>query len=258
METKKSLFRRLFELALLAGMAVGLVWVLSLGVNAPKQTAEPAAVLAVESPYPPPATATPFSTLAPTTVPPYPPPTLGPLASIDYCANMGQWLTYTNQAAGFSIQYPSEAKVHNPALADVTQDHSRIVSFTLYPHCYTDSQGCNSDQVSIQVLQNPQELQINEFIEQEFQLTTSPPSKDASKNYQETGYFVDIGGVHSFRVEAGIRPAAQPEIFVPHGNRVLLIAIGRGMMPPFGPPCKQILQLLDQMLNTLILFPPQQ
>ncbi len=261
METQKSLFRRLLDVALLAGLVVGLVWVLSVGLpTAPQEKAEPASMLAVESPYPPPPTNTapPPPTITPTP-PGYPAPPLGPLMSIDYCANMGQWLTYTNQTAGFSIQYPSESTLYDHQTnADLTQDFSLLVSFNLYPHCYQSPSGCGENMVGIAILQNPQQLRLDEFIEQKFQLSTDPPSVNALENYEETGYFVEIGGVRSLRVEGGIHDSAIPEIFIPHGNRVLVVAIGRGMMPPFGPPCNQMLQLLDQMLDTLVLFPPQQ
>ncbi|GAB4581299.1 MAG: hypothetical protein Fur0022_40460 [Anaerolineales bacterium] len=258
MESPKSLFRRVFELVLLAGLAVGLVWVVSLVATAPQNALEPAAVQAVESPYPPPPTATPFPTVTPTP-PGYPAPPLGPLASVDYCTDMGQWLTYTNLSAGFSIQYPSETTLYdNQANSDLTQDYSYLVGFNLYPHCYESPSECGANEVGVMVFQNPQQLRMDEFIEQKFELFTNPPSVHALENYQETGYFVEIGGVRSLRVEGGIHDSNIPEIFIPHGNRVLAVAIGRGMMPPFTPPCAVMLQLLDQMLNTLVLFPPQQ
>lgn len=261
MENPKSLFRRIFEIALLC-MVMGLVWVLSVGLSAPQKTAEPAAV---ESPYPPPATATP-PLPTPTLDAPlaYPPPGNAPepSATPDRCVGMGQWLTFTDPVAGYTISYPGEASVqatNNPQMKDVYIS----ASFRVLTDCYNI--GCSGlNSIYIHVYHNPDLLALQPFIEQTFHLYDSSEFPNLTTNYEETGYFTKAGAgqdIRAFRIENGVTLTGGVNVFIENEDRVLLIGASRtskGAMPPYAPPCIKSLEILDTMLNSLILFPPTQ
>lgn len=265
MKNTKSLLRRLFELALLAGMAMGLVWVLSLGLNAPQKTAEPAAILAVESPYPPPATATP-SLPTPTLDAPlaYPPPGNAPepSATPDYCVGMGQWLTFTDPVAGYSISYPGEA-IFIYSAAPKTDFSYLSFRINVSTNCY--NVGCSGlNTIGVMVFPNPDLLELQPFIEQTFYLDELSESSILVTNYEETGYFTKTGDdqdIRAFRIENGVTPDGGVNVFIANVDRVILIAASRtskGNMPPFDPPCVKTLEILDMMLSTLVLTVPSQ
>lgn len=185
---------------------------------------------------------------------PSPPPTEAALhptmpSGPDLCT-ASDWLTFTSEEAGFSIQYPDETHVENNDFG---------VVFWLKPGCYPNAKCAITNRITIRPLQNAQQLPIQDFIVQKYDLANTPPYPDSLEKYQETGYFIEIGDVKAFRVEAGVSLGLEPEIFIPNGDQVLWIyyssaAIGGGPIPP----CGKTLEILGEMLETIVLFPPTQ
>lgn len=194
------------------------------------------------------------STPGPTPTPsktPTPRPTITPTPIPSECKLVGQWENYTDSVAGYSLKYPAEAQLlESPSM---NQTH-RSVSIFLKPSCYNVSCG-GQNRVIVSLLYSPEQLPIREFVEQKFHLQSNPPLNNSLQNYQETSLFVTIANVQALRIEAGITPA-QPDIFIPHGQKVIHIYVMEdAMLPPYGPPCGKTLELLDEILASITLLP---
>jgi len=190
-------------------------------------------------------------------VSPYPPPL--PLTSnkgngTDLCIDVGEWVAYTNSEAGYSIKYPKESLTRE--LTGAVKEFKDI-SIKLYPSCYGE-QCSGSNKVIVAIRENPQHLPIEDFVEQEFSLHSSPPLENSLTNFQESSHFISVANVQALRIEDGIT-LAKPDIFIPHGDIVIWVYISRpngdGAVPPFDSPCDTTLKLLDEILSSLSLFP---
>lgn len=189
---------------------------------------------------------------------PYPPPL--PLSNnednkTDSCLDVGEWVAYTNPKAGYSINYPKESLIRE---STESIKGFKNISIVLYPSCYGE-QCSGSNKVIIAIRENPQHLPIEEFVEQEFNLHTSPPFGNSLINFQESGHYITVANLQALRIEDGIT-LAKPDIFIPHGDIVIWVYISRsdgdGAVPPFDPPCDTTLRLLDEILTSLSLFSP--
>jgi hypothetical protein len=162
------------------------------------------------------------------------------------CADKGEWITYSNPADGYSLQYPAESKL---------RESGAHISILLQPQCYGQRCG-GSNRIVIGIIENPKRLPIEEFVEQEFQLTSAPPHKDSLHNFQSSKSLVEIAETQALRIEDGIT-FNKPDIFIPHEEIVVWIYVAKASnMPPYEPPCTQTLKLLDGILASMELFPP--
>lgn len=197
-----------------------------------------------QSGYPPPqnAAAQPTGYPGPS---PRPPGELATSQAQNMCGNLGTWTTYSNTEAGYSLQYPAESKF---------RESTDYISITLHTFCYEQQCG-GSNRVVIGVLENPQELSLEEFILQEFQLATAPTHNDSMENFQNNS-LVEIAGTQAIRIEDGIT-LNKPDIFIPHQEKVIWIYVAKlSNMPPHDPPCGKTLELLDGILSSMELVSP--
>jgi len=189
---------------------------------------------------------------------PYPPPL--PLSNnednrTDSCNDVGEWVAYTNPKAGYSINYPKESLIRESA---ESVKGFKDISIVLYPSCYGEQCG-GSNKIIVAIRENLQHLPIEDFVEQEFNLHSSPPFGNSLINFQESGRYITVANIQALRIEDGIT-LAKPDIFIPHGDIVIWVYISRpdgdGAVPPFDSPCDTTLKLLDEILSSLSLFPP--
>ena len=168
----------------------------------------------------------------------------------DSCVNTGKWIAYTDPIAGYSLEYPAEARLDEWSKSN---DRFRSTSIFLNPSCY--GQGCwGSHRIIISTLQNPNRLSIQQYVEEFFNIYTSPPLNDSVQNYQSTKRLVKTAGVDALRIEDGIT-VHKPEIFVPHQDKVVRIYVSAGStVPPYEMPCETTLELLDRILSSLTLL----
>jgi hypothetical protein len=183
---------------------------------------------------------------------PYPAPvTLNESVNQDSCSGLGKWELYTDKIAGYSLRYPAESELRESPIAD---ENYRSVSIYLKPSCY--GQQCwGSNRVIISMMKNPERLPVSQFVEQEFKLQTEPPHVDSLQNFQTSKSIIDVAGTQGLRIENGIT-FDKPDIYIPHGDRIIRVAISADSpLPPHDPPCKQTLEMLDGILNSIELLP---
>lgn len=185
---------------------------------------------------------------------PYPPPIPTTNNTSLSCTGLGEWKTYTNLKAGYSLKYPAESTLKEFIGSD---KNYTALSISLLPTCY--GQDCSgSNKIIIGVRENPNRLAIREFIEQEFDLHSSPPLDNSLQNLENSSKYVLLGGIQALRIEDGIT-LAKPDIFIPNENLVIWVYVSKsGEVPPFEHPCKTTLELLDQILATIKLSAPAQ
>lgn len=184
---------------------------------------------------------------------PYPAPaTLDESGNQESCARLGKWELYTDKIAGYSLKYPAESEFRESPSAD---ENYRSVSIYLEPSCY-GKQCWGSNRVVVSMMRNPERLPVTQFVEQEFKLQTSPPHANSLQDFQTSKNIVDIAGTQGLRIENGVT-FNKPDIFIPHGDRIIRVYISADSpVPPHDPPCKQTLEMLDDILNSIELFPP--
>jgi hypothetical protein len=176
---------------------------------------------------------------------PRPPGELATIQAQNMCGNLGTWATYSNPEAGYSLQYPAESKF---------RESTDYISITLHTFCYEQQCG-GSNRVVIGILENPQELSLEEFILEEFQLATAPTHNDSMENFQSKS-LVEIAGTQAIRIEDGVT-LSKPDIFIPHQEKVIWIYVAKASnMPPHDPPCGKTLELLDGILTSMELVSP--
>lgn len=185
---------------------------------------------------------------------PYPAPvTSNESINQESCSGLGKWEIYLDKIAGYSLQYPAESELRESPSAD---ENYRSVSIYLKPSCY-DQQCWGSNRVVISMMQNPENLPITQFVEQEFKLQTSPPHANSLQDFQTSQSIINIAGTQGLRVENGVT-FNKPDIFIPNGDRVVRVYISAASpVPPHDPPCKQTLEILDGILNSIELLPPE-
>ena len=184
---------------------------------------------------------------------PYPAPaTLNTSASQPVCTGLGEWETYTDKIAGYSLKYPAESDIQESPSAN---ENYRSVSIYLKPSCY-DQQCWGSNRVIVSMMENPERLPVTQFVEQEFKLQTSPPHANSLQDFQTSKNMIDVANIKGLRVENGIT-SNKPDIFIPHGDRVIRVYVSNtNPVPPHDPPCKQTLGMLDDILNSIELISP--
>ncbi|MBX3058568.1 MAG: hypothetical protein KF770_19055 [Anaerolineae bacterium] len=183
---------------------------------------------------------------------PYPAPPSTSSDQQNACTAVGEWVTYTDTVAGYSLQYPAESELKE---SPSTNETYRSISIYLKPACY--GQTCSgSNRVIVSVLQNPERLSMEQFVEQEFHLDSTPPHKDSVQSFQTSKSLVEIAGTQALRIEDGVT-FDQPDVFIPHDDQVIRVYVGADSpMPPHGPPCKQTLELFNEILASVELFTP--
>lgn len=184
---------------------------------------------------------------------PYPEPPNPPSAQIS-CVGIGEWLTYTDWTAGYSLKYPSESRFR-----ETPNDTSgfKTISISLRPECHTQTPCSGSNKVVVSIFNNPQHLALEEFVDQAFKLQSSPPLNDSFSHLQEGGTFITVAEVEALYIEEGIT-LAKPDIFIPHNDRVIWVYVSSiSPIPPHDPPCNTTLALLDEILASIKLFLPQ-
>lgn len=172
------------------------------------------------------------------------------------CSSPTEWVSYSDTVVGYTLKYPSESKLVE------SNDLSRV-TIVLQPQCY-DWRCPQTTSMEIEILANPSQLQAKEFIETD--LTRSEESAVASAEFdvlENGGRYVTVAGVEGIRIDDGeghhseivkIAGRDKPIVFIPHGNNMMKISVnaaGKGMMPPFDPPCNGTLKIFDEILESL-------
>jgi hypothetical protein len=173
-----------------------------------------------------------------------------PAANTDeICKGCGEWLTYTNETAGFSLQYPAESILRLP------QTGALIV---LKPFCHQPNSG-GYVYVSVYAYENPNGLEVTEFVCQNFLENSPKACSNSASSWWEKLFsgerFLSVDGERSWWLSAGVTPRSQPDIFIPHREWIIRLWIGPhgkgAMMPPFTKPSRKALALLQQMVASI-------
>ena len=161
------------------------------------------------------------------------------------CENVGSWTTFSHPEGIYSLQYPSESQL---------RESNDYISITLQPSCY-DELCSGSNRIVISILENPQELDLEDFISEEFQLLSAPQHQDSLDNFQSGTSQIEVAGMQSLRIEDGVT-LNKPDIFIPYQDEVIWIYIAKTTnLPPHPSPCDKTLSLLDEILDSLELYP---
>ena len=180
---------------------------------------------------------------------PYPAPIIIDNKLDESCEAVGDWLTYVDENAGYSFQYPAESRLDELYSID---DQNWMVDIILHPECYVDK--CwGSKLLSVRVLNNPQKKGIDEFIREDY------IKDESSLNTLQPFRTILVNGVEALQFDNGLYPiSAKPDIFIPHETRIIrFYADVASSVSPHDPPCKQTLILIRQILDSVLLFDPQ-
>jgi hypothetical protein len=239
-QAMKGIFNRIVGFS---AVAIFVVLIAVFILNLRQEQASSTDNMAGQSGYPPPNNAVPQPIAYPGPSP-RPPGELATSQSQNLCGNLGAWITYTNTEAGYSLQYPAESQL---------RESTDFISITLRPSCY-DQQCSGSNRVIISVLENPEELALEEFIMEEFQLASAPQHNASMDNFQTGKSQVELAGTQSLRIEDGVT-LNKPDIFITHQEKVIWIYVAKASnVPPHDPPCGKTLELLDEILTSVELL----
>jgi len=162
------------------------------------------------------------------------------------CSKVGTWVEYINKAAGFSFQYPAEAKLKE------TVDNNGYTSIDLFlqPECYA-KEWWGPNQVSIMVLDNTEKLTIEDFVSKQYSINASTEYSISSQELAESSEAVSIDQVTAIRVN-GKLTRETPQVYIPNNDLVIVVGlIDMNMMPPFEPACPATLDLYNKILTSV-------
>ena len=164
---------------------------------------------------------------------------LEPTTDLSMCGQTGQWLVYENIEYGYKLHYPPEA--------ELTEGDASI-TIELRSKCHDLSCFNTRDQVSLRVFDNSGELNLYDFIVEEFKLDSYPPMANSMENLQN-GISLQLGE-QALRVEDGIT-LAFPDIFIAHQGKVYWLFVPQD--PPLAgrnTPCSQTLETFEGIVSS--------
>lgn len=189
----------------------------------------------------------------------YPGPSESKNSTLSTCIQNPRWETYTEQNAGYSISFPSSARL---SAIDVGQEY-KIIQISLDSSCF-DISCRDSDSMGIIVWENLENLPIKDFVERklsedsyaETELAKRSSTFDILKN---GGQYVEIANAQAIRIQdknrsvelSNIIGLANPRVFVPHGKLVIEFYIGPPDAHQSFTPCRGSLKQFDHILESL-------
>lgn len=162
------------------------------------------------------------------------------------CSKVGTWIEYVNKAAGFSFQYPAEAKIIETA---DNNGHTSI-DLLLRPECYTND-WWGTNKVSIVILDNTAMLTLEDFVAKQYGISASTENPNSSQELAKSSESVLIDHVAALRVNGKITRET-PHVYIPNNGHVIFWGLVESdLMPPFEPACPATLDLYNKILTSV-------
>jgi hypothetical protein len=178
------------------------------------------------------------------------------------CIQNPPWETFTDQDAGYSLSFPSSARLSQ---IDTLQEYDNI-QIVLYSSCF-DSSCLSSDTIELIIWENSDNLSIKDFVEQRLAEGGSATEELAKLDVpfdilKNGGQYMEIANKQAIRIQdtnrsieiSMILGLANPRVFVPHGDLVLEIYVAPPDAHQTFTPCRSTLKQFDQILDSLQLF----
>lgn len=178
------------------------------------------------------------------------------------CIQNPQWETFTDQVAGYSISFPSSARLSQ---IDTLQKYDSI-QIVLYSSCF-DASCLSSDTIELIIWGNSDNLSIKDFVEQKLAESGSAAEELAKLDVpfdilKNGGQYMEVANKQAIRIQdtdrsieiSRILGLANPRVFIPHGDLVLEIYIAPPDAHQTFTPCRSTLKQFDQILDSLQLF----
>lgn len=162
-----------------------------------------------------------------------------PIVDLSMCGQTGSWLAYENMEYGFKLDYPSEAELN---------ERSDGITIELRSQCYDLSCANTRDQVSLRIFDNSGQLNLYDFIVEEFKLNSYPPTENSMENLQN-GISLQVGE-QALRIEDGIT-LAFPDIFIARQGKVYWLFVPQD--PPLAGqniPCSQTFETFEEIVSS--------
>jgi hypothetical protein len=176
----------------------------------------------------------------------------------DVCMNVGQLTTFEDPVAGYRVQYPAEATLMESPKVNPLLDFASA-SFIMRPQCY-NQQCWGSNRINIGVMYNTQQLTLQEFVNQMYKDYLAELDNDKLQSYRNGVKLINVAGTQALQIDQDI-VFNQPVVFIPYSqDRILRVGVstpGSHPMPPFDPPCEQMLKLFDEFLNHIEFLPAE-
>jgi len=159
------------------------------------------------------------------------------------------WATYTDDTANYSFQYPQNSRLQVGQGAGSSYNQINLLL----------SYDSGSDYVYFFVLDNPQSIPIDEFIQSDYALFLSTPPDDLWRETDLSAYLTtrDIAGVQAVQVERNeatlpLTGACKYCTYIPQGEIVVGVALctSQHLVDAYEPQPKG-LELYNQVLETL-------
>jgi len=166
-------------------------------------------------------------------------PSSEPTTESSLCSQTGSWISFENTEFDYALDYPPEAEL---------SEYSDGVTVKLNSTCHDTSCVHTRDEVSLRIFSNSSELNLHDFIIEEFRLDTYPPMTNSMENLQN-GITLQVAGEQALRVEDGIT-LAFPDVFIAHQGLVFWFFVPQD--PPLAgrnTPCRQTLETFEAIIN---------
>jgi hypothetical protein len=172
---------------------------------------------------------------------------------------------YSDTDAGYRFHYPA-----NSILSDGKAGNKKYKNVFLYfyPPEFKrfQSKGCSvKDNMNIQILENPDKLSLEKFINTGLTFKASysdevRPKLSAAFDASQMGQKISVGGKPALRFDYTDNPTSDlvlinglstPVVFVAHEDRVIRIAVGATSPMGAYPPCSETNTIFQNILNTM-------
>jgi len=162
------------------------------------------------------------------------------------CSKVGTWVEYVNKAAGFSFQYPAEAKI----IESTDNNGHTSIDLFLRPECYTND-WWGTNKVSIAVLDNAAKLTLENFVAKQYNVSESSENPNSPQELAKSSETVLVDQVKALRINGKITRET-PHVYIPNKDHVLFVGLVESdLMPPFEPVCSATLDLYNKILISL-------
>lgn len=166
-------------------------------------------------------------------------PSSEPTTESSLCSKTGSWISYENTEFDYALNYPPEAEL---------SEYSDGVTVKLNSTCHDTSCVHTRDEVSLRIFSNSSELNLHDFIVEEFRLDTYPPMTNSIENL-ENSITLQVAGEQALRVEDGIT-LAFPDVFIARQGLVFWFFVPQD--PPLAgrnTPCHQTLETFEAIIS---------
>lgn len=165
------------------------------------------------------------------------------------CTNLGAWVEYTNEEAGFSFQYPAESTINE----SLDNNSYTTIDIFLRPYCYT-SKWWGPNKVTLAVVDNSANLTIEDFILNQYNHSASTLNHELSLELEKNSESITIDQTPALRLN-GVITRQTPHVYIPYNDHVIFIGlVETTLMPPFESACSTTLDLYNKILASVNLF----